>query len=71
MSRINVPVKFRGQGYGSHLLKVVLADANEENISIELLPSPSGGLDLEQLLAWYQRNGFEDDSEGFLVRRPQ
>jgi ribosomal protein S18 acetylase RimI-like enzyme len=58
LTRISVPPKFRGQGVASCLLKEILADADAEGIAIHLCISSSGGLDYQQLEAWYRRYGF-------------
>ena len=58
ISRINVPVRSRGRGLASKMLKEILRDADAMGITLILEPVPSGGLDYEQLVAWYQRHGF-------------
>jgi predicted GNAT family acetyltransferase len=59
VSRVNVPEKHRGNGYGSILLKTVTNDADQEGITLRLEIFPSGQMSYEQLEAWYRRNGFE------------
>lgn len=62
ITRVQVPVKFRGKGYGRLLLKTVLLDADRKNCQLVLVPSPSGraGIDPDHddLARWYERYGF-------------
>ena len=58
LTRINVPVQFRGQGVARRLLARVLTDADAEGITLWLEIMPSGGLSFEELKAWYERRGF-------------
>jgi GNAT superfamily N-acetyltransferase len=71
VTRINIPKEERGNGYGTALLKRILADADEEGVSLSLEPSPSGGLNYAQLVAWYRRHGFRMTVHGYMIRRPQ
>ncbi|NUS02043.1 MAG: hypothetical protein HOV97_05710 [Nonomuraea sp.] len=76
LNRINVPAVNRGFGHGSRLLRRVLADADREEATLWLYPHPSGPLDHEALVAWYQRNGFafkdvrQEEFGGLMIRRP-
>lgn len=67
ITRINVPVEFRGQGYGKALLDMILADADSTGRTLWLQPASSGGLEQATLEAWYERNGFR--WYGFGMRR--
>ena len=59
LTRIWVPPSVRGQGYGTKLLKLVLADADHTNTSLVINPLSDGtGLSNDQLVAWYSRHGF-------------
>jgi len=58
ITRVNVPVRHRGQGYASELLKQITDDADREHVSLMLEVSPSDGLGYSQLVAWYRRHGF-------------
>lgn len=58
LTRINVPAMSRGQGFGSRMLKAVLADADRLGEIIYLDILPTGPLGYEDLKAWYQRHGF-------------
>lgn len=58
INRINVPFKFRGNGYGSALLNQILADADKEGEELYLFINPYGEMTYEQLEKWYKRHGF-------------
>jgi GNAT superfamily N-acetyltransferase len=60
ITRINVMERYRGQGYGTKILNQILEDADAEGVTLYLEPSPSGGLSLEELKAWYERHGFTE-----------
>lgn len=45
ISRINVPMQYRGKGHGRTILKRILEDADREGITLCLEPLPSGGGD--------------------------
>lgn len=70
VTRINVPFPSRGQGHGSKILQQIIADADAEGITLELWPSPSGGLSGRALVAWYKRHGFQALPDGRLIRKP-
>jgi GNAT superfamily N-acetyltransferase len=71
ISRINVPVGYRGQGFGTKLLKEITDDADKEGETLALEIIPSGDLGYDDLEAWYRRNGFKQDGKyGAMVRRP-
>lgn len=59
VTRINVMEKFRGQGYGTKVLDLILQDADAEGVTLFLEPVASGGLSQEDLTAWYERHGFD------------
>jgi ribosomal protein S18 acetylase RimI-like enzyme len=68
--RINVPRQFRGQGYGSKLLKEITFDADNENVELRLDINPSDGLHLNQLRDWYERYEFTGSrSLGYIRKR--
>lgn len=69
LNRINVPGPARGNGYGSKLLKMVTDNADEEGVTLILGPEPSGPLDFDALVAWYQRNGFQWTRSGACMER--
>jgi hypothetical protein len=70
INRINVPQKVRGLGYGSALLRQICEDANTEGVVLEVHPTPSGGLNMTQLLRWYRRYGFEGHAGVPMLRYP-
>lgn len=75
LNRINVPERHRGNGYGSRLLKRVLAEADTVGAKLYLEPLPSGPLGLLALVDWYERHGFvrHADVNGhwlYMVRAP-
>lgn len=59
ITRINVPLVYRGLGHGSALLKQICQSADEEDCALFLEIVPSGGLVYEQLRDWYERYGFK------------
>lgn len=69
ITRINVPHKQRGRGFGSLLLLQCLSDADRERVTMWLEISPSDGLDYPTLEAWYLRHGFKNVG-GIYRRRP-
>lgn len=58
LTRINVPEKHRGKGFGSALLKKVTDEADRCYAVIHLEVVPSGPLNAAALQEWYERNGF-------------
>jgi len=74
ITRINVPKRgpYRGQGIGTQLLKRILADADQEQVTLFLEVVPSDGLDVEALSAWYARHGFLPwKGQDFRIRYPK
>lgn len=70
ITRLNVPVKERGKGAGSKLLAQILADADRTHTTLFLEVVPTGGLNEEQLTAWYKKHGFSN-WKGIMRRRPR
>lgn len=70
LTRINVPEEARGRGYGSHLLRRICEQANREGVVLEVHPTPSGGLNMTELLRWYRRYGFEGHAGQPMIRMP-
>ena len=67
----------RGKGVGSKMLKELTDMADEHNVTLSLEALPFGGgpqVEQEDLIKWYERNGFELtpslDSDEFMVRLP-
>jgi GNAT superfamily N-acetyltransferase len=71
VTRINVPMRHRGQGYGTALLKRILFDADVGGVTLQLEPQPSDGLSYRQLVEWYRRHGFEFVRTGYMARSPK
>lgn len=71
LNRINVPKTQRGKGNARKLVSQVLADADAERVTLYLWIQPSGGLDFDQLEAWYRRLGFESYREHLYRRLPR
>lgn len=69
ITRISVLPPHRGKGIGRRLLQEILHDADAEGITLALEIQPSGGLDYDELAAWYSRHGFVDRG-GIWFRRP-
>lgn len=69
ITRINVPEKERGNGYGSALLDQIVSDADRDGVDLQLEVSPSGGLNYDQLVEWYKRRGFRLTPVGYMKRR--
>jgi GNAT superfamily N-acetyltransferase len=70
ITRINVPERARGYGYGSMLLRRICEQANNEGVVLQVHPIPSGGLNMTQLLRWYRRYGFEGHAGVPMIRYP-
>lgn len=74
INRINVPRAHRGHGIGSLLLDQICAEADQQKITLWLLPTASGGLSDWQLAGWYGRRGFRwagEPGRSKMVRRPR
>jgi len=69
ITRINVPENYRGKGYGTALLKMVLEEADKEHIELKLEVLASGGLSKTQLQKWYKRYGFVRTKVGTFIRK--
>jgi N-acetylglutamate synthase-like GNAT family acetyltransferase len=61
LTGIEVEFRLRDRGYGTELLKLVLADADKEGVTLLLSVSSDDSpkaLTNDQLQAWYARHGF-------------
>lgn len=58
ITRINVPLGYRGKGIGRDLLKKVTDAADKEQRTLVLIVASSGYLSDTQLYDWYRRHGF-------------
>lgn len=72
ITRINVPWEYRGQGYGTKILNMILEEADQEGVDLYLVASSSGSMDDDELEAWYRRHGFHHDGRHsyYMRRRP-
>ena len=64
----------RGKGYAAALIKIVLADADADGISLMLSVEPHPGVDYNRLRNWYVRLGFRQfspDDHSTLIRTPE
>ena len=68
--RISVPEARRDRGYGTRLLKRILADADQDGRVLVLCPIAGNGLTESQLRAWYARHGFRTRNALTLERLP-
>jgi hypothetical protein len=68
LTRINVPREHRGKGHARTLLARILADADCEGVTLWLEVNASDGLSRPQLIAWYERQGFQHHEEGLWQR---
>lgn len=69
ITRINVPIEYRGKGFGSQLLNLILTEADKTNTTLFLEILSSGALSYSDLEKWYKRHGFKDWC-GILRRKP-
>lgn len=70
ITRINVPLGHRGKGLGSKILKAILDDADASGVSLSLEVLPSGGLNYDELVSWYERHGFQwHKSRMYMIRK--
>jgi predicted GNAT family N-acyltransferase len=69
ITRINVPMQFRGKGFGSELLKQICSDADKEKQTLFLEIQSSDGLSYRELEEWYLRYGFRN-CKGIYKRNP-
>jgi GNAT superfamily N-acetyltransferase len=73
VNRINVTSVYRGRGYGSQILQMLLKVADKEGITLTLSPVATGGLSQRRLVNWYKRHGFQwEGKPGFsmMTRAP-
>ena len=70
ITRINVPREFRSKGVGTKMLEEILTDADIAQITLQLEPRPSDGLNYTQLKNWYRGHGFKMTQQGYMKRRP-
>lgn len=59
ITRINVPMKYRGQGHAHDLLVQAIDMVDKLDLGLRLEVQPSDGLSYAKLVAWYERHGFD------------
>ena len=62
-SRLNVPEKLRGKGYGTKLMKQLVAWLDKNQINLVNGVSPYGDWSLKQTLKFYEKYGFVSDKK--------
>ena len=60
ITRINIPVAFRRQGYGTKLLDQICKDADISKTVLFLEIVSSGDMPYNNLILWYKSKGFKD-----------
>lgn len=58
-NRLNVPSIYRNQGYGSKLMDQTIRWADQEKVNIINTLNPYGDLNMEQLIKFFTKFGFE------------
>lgn len=61
IARISTPPSYRRGGHASQLMISFLADIDEIDAEVVLEVMPSGTMNFDALLLWYQRLGFKQD----------
>lgn len=71
LTGIDVAHNERGRGVARGLLDQVLADADEQGVTLLLSIEPDGtGLEYDQLHQWYSRLGFVEIEDSLMSREP-
>jgi GNAT superfamily N-acetyltransferase len=74
ISRVSVLPPHRGKGLASKLLTEVTTAADSENVILYLEPIPDAsrtGLTRDQLIAFYERHGYDKEYGFTWIRLPQ
>lgn len=58
------------KGRASELLRAITKWADSHGYTLTLYPCASGDLSQQNLIAWYERNGFHTTFGGLMIRRP-
>lgn len=66
-NRLNVPEKIQNQGIGRELVLASINYARENNLFLINTINPYGSLDKQQLLEFYEKHGFYNLKDGFMV----
>lgn len=59
LNHLIIPPKYKGQGLGSFIMNALINYANTEHKQIKLLPANCYGTDVDVLIDFYGRFGFE------------
>jgi predicted GNAT family N-acyltransferase len=71
VSRVRTRKQFRGKGYATQVLQKVIEVFGKTELRLSPHPDNTGGLEYEQLRAFYRRFGFCDvDGQKRMVRLP-
>jgi hypothetical protein len=66
ITRINVPIGYRGLGYGSRLLSTICNDADKDKVILWVHPvSSDTEWTKQKLIRWYERYGFVYNEWGY------
>ena len=72
INRLNVPEAHRRKGIATELMQRECDDANLNGTTLILQVAPSGGMDFDQLVAFYRKFGFRTHQQsGMMIRRPR
>ncbi len=68
VNRVNTPAEHRGKGHARGLMQQVLADADADQVALQLFVLPTGPMDYVALAKWYVRLGFSKQGNQLWVR---
>lgn len=66
-----IKARKESEGEGTRLMRHLCDLVDRLSITIVNYPNPYGRMDMEELVRWYQKYGFELLNDGGLVRRPK
>lgn len=69
VTRLSVPAAYRRQGIATHLMKTLIAAADERSISLYLEVYASGDMSRSDLIDWYESLGFVMIEDNFWCRK--
>ncbi len=58
LCRVMTKKKYRGQGGAAGVMEEVLVDADIQQVDLWLHVQPDSSVDVDRLIAWYERLGF-------------
>ncbi len=74
ISRIKTRDSYQGQGGARELMQELIADADNEGVTLALEINPYGPMNFKQLESWYKRLGFKKTAAPFencYLRKPK